>query len=178
MRRIGVLTQYKAQSLIRHIERGWGFLEASLGEYVDVVPAQQRLGDERWYSGTADAMYQNLDILRDPRGRARADAGWRPHLQDGLRGDAGRARGQRRRRQRGLHRGAAGRRQRLRRDGGRRQGRIVAFEEKPADPKPLPGKPGRRWSAWASMSSTPTFWSRSWSATRATRRPATTSART
>lgn len=51
LRRIGVLTQYKAQSLIRHIERSWGFLEASLGEYVDVVPAQQQLG-ERWYSGT------------------------------------------------------------------------------------------------------------------------------
>jgi glucose-1-phosphate adenylyltransferase len=66
LRRIGVLTQYKAQSLIRHIERSWGFLEASLGEYVDVVPAQQQLG-ERWYSGTANAVYQNLDILREAR---------------------------------------------------------------------------------------------------------------
>ncbi len=64
IRRIGVLTQYKAQSLIRHVERGWGFLEASLGEYVDVVPAQQRQGDH-WYSGTANAVYQNLDILRE-----------------------------------------------------------------------------------------------------------------
>ncbi|MCI4431079.1 MAG: glucose-1-phosphate adenylyltransferase [Burkholderiales bacterium] len=64
IRRIGVLTQYKAQSLIRHVERGWGFLEASLGEYVDVVPAQQRQGDN-WYSGTANAVYQNLDILRE-----------------------------------------------------------------------------------------------------------------
>jgi glucose-1-phosphate adenylyltransferase len=68
LRRIGVLTQYKAQSLIRHIERSWGFLEASLGEYVDVVPAQQRR-DERWYTGTADAVYQNLDILRESRPR-------------------------------------------------------------------------------------------------------------
>jgi glucose-1-phosphate adenylyltransferase len=66
LRRIGVLTQYKAQSLIRHIERSWGFLEASLGEYVDVVPAQQQHG-ERWYSGTANAVYQNLDILREAR---------------------------------------------------------------------------------------------------------------
>jgi glucose-1-phosphate adenylyltransferase len=66
IRRIGVLTQYKAQSLIRHIERGWGFLEASLGEYVDVVPAQQRV-DEGWYTGTANAVYQNLDILREAR---------------------------------------------------------------------------------------------------------------
>jgi glucose-1-phosphate adenylyltransferase len=66
LRRIGVLTQYKAQSLIRHVERSWGFLEASLGEYVDIVPAQQRR-NERWYTGTADAVYQNLDILRESR---------------------------------------------------------------------------------------------------------------
>ncbi len=64
IRRIAVLTQYKSQSLIRHIERGWGFLESSLGEYVDVVPAQQRL-DDTWYSGTANAVYQNLDIVRE-----------------------------------------------------------------------------------------------------------------
>jgi glucose-1-phosphate adenylyltransferase len=63
LRRIGVLTQYKAQSLIRHVERAWGFLEASLGEFVDVIPAQQQKGDG-WYSGTADAVYQNLDLLR------------------------------------------------------------------------------------------------------------------
>jgi len=66
LRRIGVLTQYKAQSLIRHIERSWGFLEASLGEYVDIVPAQQRL-DQTWYTGTANAVFQNLDILRESR---------------------------------------------------------------------------------------------------------------
>jgi glucose-1-phosphate adenylyltransferase len=66
IRRIGVLTQYKAQSLIRHIERGWGFLEVNLGEYIDVVPAQQRV-DEHWYSGTANAVYQNLDILNEAK---------------------------------------------------------------------------------------------------------------
>lgn len=66
IRRVSVLTQYKAQSLIRHIERGWGFLDAGLGEYVDVVPAQQQLG-EGWYSGTADAVYQNLNLLREAR---------------------------------------------------------------------------------------------------------------
>lgn len=64
IRRIGVLTQYKAQSLIRHIERSWGFLESSLGEYVDVVPAQQQIG-QHWYSGTANAVYQNLSLLRE-----------------------------------------------------------------------------------------------------------------
>jgi glucose-1-phosphate adenylyltransferase len=64
VRHIAVLTQYKAQSLIRHVERGWGFLATNLGEYVDVVPAQQRTG-ESWYTGTADAVYQNLYMLRD-----------------------------------------------------------------------------------------------------------------
>lgn len=68
LRRIGVLTQYKAQSLIRHVEHAWGFLEASLGEYVDVVPAQQQLG-EGWYTGTANAVFQNLDLLRELRPR-------------------------------------------------------------------------------------------------------------
>jgi glucose-1-phosphate adenylyltransferase len=64
IRRVSVLTQYKAQSLIGHIERGWGFLEPALNEYIDVVPAQQRVGDD-WYRGTADAVYQNIDLLRD-----------------------------------------------------------------------------------------------------------------
>jgi glucose-1-phosphate adenylyltransferase len=64
IRRVSVLTQYKAQSLIAHIERGWGFLESALNEFIDVVPAQQRIGDD-WYRGTADAVYQNLDILRE-----------------------------------------------------------------------------------------------------------------
>jgi glucose-1-phosphate adenylyltransferase len=64
IRRIAVLTQYKAQSLIRHVERGWGFLAADLGEYIDVAPAQQRLG-ETWYSGTADAVLQNMNLLHE-----------------------------------------------------------------------------------------------------------------
>ncbi|MCX8048951.1 MAG: glucose-1-phosphate adenylyltransferase [Methylohalobius sp.] len=63
IRRIGVLTQYKADSLIRHIHKGWGFLRGELGEFIDLLPAQQRL-NESWYLGTADAVYQNLDILR------------------------------------------------------------------------------------------------------------------
>ena len=68
IRHIGVLTQYKAQSLIRHVERGWGFLAASLGEYIEVVPAQQQQG-EHWYCGTANAVWQNIDLIReaDPR---------------------------------------------------------------------------------------------------------------
>jgi glucose-1-phosphate adenylyltransferase len=64
IRRIGVLTQYKSQSLIRHVTRGWGFLDAGLDEFVDIVPAQQQTG-EGWYSGTANAVYQNLGMLRN-----------------------------------------------------------------------------------------------------------------
>jgi glucose-1-phosphate adenylyltransferase len=63
IRRIGVCTQYKAQSLIGHLQRGWSFLDGRLGEFVEVLPAQQRV-EPVWYQGTADAVYQNLDILR------------------------------------------------------------------------------------------------------------------
>jgi glucose-1-phosphate adenylyltransferase len=63
IRRISVLTQYKSHSLDRHIQRGWGFLGGELGEFVELLPAQQRL-ETSWYSGTADAVLQNLDIIR------------------------------------------------------------------------------------------------------------------
>jgi len=64
IRRIGVLTQYKAHSLIKHVQRGWGFLSGEFNEFVELHPASQRLNDDTWYRGTADAIYQNLDILR------------------------------------------------------------------------------------------------------------------
>ncbi|MGR9045493.1 MAG: glucose-1-phosphate adenylyltransferase [Gammaproteobacteria bacterium] len=67
IRKIGILTQYKADSLIRHIQQGWGFLRGEFGEYVDLMPAQQRLETNAWYEGTADAVYQNIDILRTRR---------------------------------------------------------------------------------------------------------------
>ena len=63
IRRIGVLTQYKSHSLIRHLQQGWGFLKGEFGEFIEILPAQQRTGDH-WYLGTADAVYQNLDIIR------------------------------------------------------------------------------------------------------------------
>jgi glucose-1-phosphate adenylyltransferase len=62
IRQIMVLTQYKAHSLIQHIQRGWGYLRGELGEFVQLVPAQQQIG-EVWYRGTADSLYQNLDII-------------------------------------------------------------------------------------------------------------------
>ena len=63
LRRIGVLTQYKSHSLIRHMQRAWGFMRAEIGEFVEVIPAQQRVALD-WYRGTADALYQNIDIIR------------------------------------------------------------------------------------------------------------------
>lgn len=67
IRRINIATQYKAHSLIQHIQRGWGFLRGEFNEYVNILPAQQRLS-EQWYRGTADAVYQNLDLLREGGG--------------------------------------------------------------------------------------------------------------
>ncbi|EIC29178.1 MULTISPECIES: glucose-1-phosphate adenylyltransferase [Methylomicrobium] len=64
IRKIGILTQYKADSLIRHIQLGWGFLTGEFGEYVHIMPAQQRHDEDSWYKGTADAVFQNIDILR------------------------------------------------------------------------------------------------------------------
>lgn len=147
LRQVAVLTQYKSQSLIRHVERSWGFLEASLGEFVDVVPAQQQL-DDRWYSGTANAVFQNLDILRESqphhvvvlggdhiykmdygvmlaehvaRGAQLSVACVEVPLEDAC--------------ELGVMAVDA-------------EQRIVAFDEKPARPTPLPGQPGR---ALASM---------------------------
>lgn len=64
VRRIGVLTQYKSHSLLRHLQRGWSFLRSEFNEFIDLLPAQQRIDEDSWYQGTADAVYQNLDILR------------------------------------------------------------------------------------------------------------------
>ncbi|HOM12902.1 MAG TPA: glucose-1-phosphate adenylyltransferase [Rubrivivax sp.] len=147
LRRIGVLTQYKAQSLIRHVDRSWGFLEASLGEYVDIVPAQQR-HDERWYTGTADAVYQNLDILRESQPKHVVVLGG-DHV---YKMDYGVMLAEH------VERGAdmsvaclqvpleeASQLGVMSVDA---RDRIVAFDEKPARPAPLPGRPGH---ALASM---------------------------
>jgi glucose-1-phosphate adenylyltransferase len=67
IRRIAVLTQYKAHSLLRHLQMGWSFLRPELNEFLDLLPAQQRLDEATWYRGTADAVYQNFDILKAAR---------------------------------------------------------------------------------------------------------------
>ena len=67
VRRIAVMTQYKSHSLLRHLQRGWSFLRNEFNEFIDLLPAQQRIDDTSWYQGTADAVFQNLDILRAER---------------------------------------------------------------------------------------------------------------
>src|SRR3984885_8422313 len=67
IRRIAVLTQYKAHSLLRHLQMGWSFLRPEMNEFLDLLPAQQRLDEATWYRGTADAVFQNFDIFRAAR---------------------------------------------------------------------------------------------------------------
>ena len=65
IRRIGVATQYKAHCLIRHLQRGWNFFRPERNESFDILPASQRVSETQWYEGTADAVYQNIDIIDD-----------------------------------------------------------------------------------------------------------------
>jgi glucose-1-phosphate adenylyltransferase len=147
IRRIGVLTQYKAQSLIRHLERGWGFLAASLGEFIDVAPAQQQQG-EAWYGGTADAVWQNVELIREAAPRHVLVLGGdhvykmnyaslvADHLDSGCAATVACIE---------VPLAEAGAFGVMSVDD---RGRILAFDEKPADPRPLPGRPGH---ALASM---------------------------
>ncbi|MDD5177247.1 MAG: glucose-1-phosphate adenylyltransferase [Sterolibacterium sp.] len=147
IRRIGVATQYKAQSLIHHLQRGWSFLDGRFDEFIDLLPAQQQVA-ENWYMGTADAVFQNLDVLRRNQPKYvfilsgdhvyKMDYGQMlaKHIQTNADltvacidvpieeasafGVIGQDENQ----------------------------RILSFTEKPKDPQPIPGKPGR---AMASM---------------------------
>ena len=65
IRRIAIATQYKAHSLIRHLQQGWNFFRTERNESFDILPASQRVSEDRWYVGTADAVFQNLDIVQD-----------------------------------------------------------------------------------------------------------------
>ena len=65
IRRISVATQYQAHSLIRHLQRGWNFFRPERNESFDILPASQRVSETQWYEGTADAVYQNIDIIED-----------------------------------------------------------------------------------------------------------------
>jgi glucose-1-phosphate adenylyltransferase len=142
IRRIGVVTQYRAHTLIRHIQRAWNFLRGELGEFVELWPAAQQTESATWYLGTADAVYQNLDVIRehDPR-YVLILAGDHVYRQDYSRLlashiDAGcgitvscvevpRAQGH----EFGIVEADAA-------------GRIVQFREKPSEPPEIPGRPG------------------------------------
>lgn len=67
IRRIGVVTQYRAHSLLRHLQRGWSFLRGEQNEFIDLMPAQQQIDEQTWYRGTADAVLQNLGVIRSYR---------------------------------------------------------------------------------------------------------------
>ncbi len=143
IRRIGVVTQYKSHSLLRHLQRGWSFLRSELNETVDLLPAQQRLGDESWYRGTADAVFQNLDIVRSTKPKYivvlagdhvyKMDYSLmvRDHAERGLGCTVGCIE---------VSRSEASAFGVMAIDGDRR---ISAFVEKPADPPPMPGRDDR-----------------------------------
>jgi glucose-1-phosphate adenylyltransferase len=144
IRRIGVVTQYKSHSLLRHIQRGWSFLRAELGEFGRPAAGAAARRRGALVPGTADAVYQNLDIIRRPhRARLHRGAGRRPCLQDGLQPmladhvESGR-----------LHVGCI---EVPRAEASAfgvmavdRTRRITAFVEKPADPPALPGRAGHQ----------------------------------
>ena len=148
IRRIGVITQYKSHSLLRHLQRGWAFLKSEMNEFVDLLPAQQRVDEESWYRGTADAVYQNQDILASYRAdyvvvlagdhiyKANYALMLADHVALGAECTVGCIEVPR------MEATAFGV---MHIDG---QRRIVDFVEKPADPPAMPGKPDR---ALASM---------------------------
>ena len=179
-RRIFIATQYKSLSLNRHIRQGWSIVSEELGEFIEILPPQKRVG-EHWYQGTADAVYQNLySIVRENPRYVVILAGdhiykmdyrkmLQAHIDNGRRGDAGDDRGADRRT-------------------GRRFGIVAVDEDQPR--RRLPGEAGAiprrfpacrtwRWRRWASTSSTSTCSAKALEAGRRRRRTAITiSART
>lgn len=143
IRQVGVVTQYKSHSLVRHILRGWSGFKAEFGEFVEVLPASKRI-DEEWYKGTADAIFQNLDIIRRHKPKFTLILGgdhiykmdYGPLISAHVTTEAD------------LSvccievssEEAAGAFGVLTVDS---QGRVLAFDEKPTEPAEIPGKPGR-----------------------------------
>ena len=119
IRHIAVATQYKAHSLIRHLQGGWNFFRPERNESFDILPASQRVSETMWYEGTADAVYQNIDIIEsyDPEFIVilAGDHIYKMDYEVMLQQHVSQARRDRR-----LHRGASGRGERLRGDGGGR----------------------------------------------------------
>jgi glucose-1-phosphate adenylyltransferase len=140
IRRIYALTQYKSTSLHRHIQFGWNILSASLGEFIEAVPAQQRI-DEHWYQGTADAIFQNIYTIQQER----------PDLILILSGDHIYKMDYRKmihfhvEKKADLTVGAIRMERQLSREFGviqvKEEGQVIGFEEKPEEPKTIPGDP-------------------------------------
>jgi len=148
IRRIGVATQYKAHSLIRHLQRGWNFFRPERNESFDILPASQRVTETGWYAGTADAVYQNIDIIE----------GYAPRYIVLLAGDHVYKMDYEPMLQQHVEQGADVTVGCIEVDTAEASGfgvmgtdtadRIIAFFEKPKHPPSMPGKPGR---ALASM---------------------------
>ncbi len=145
IRRIGVATQYKAHSLIRHLQRGWNFFRPERNESFDILPASASASRETgWYAGTADAVYQNIDIIESYAPRyivlLAGDHVYKMDYEPMLQQHVAAAGGRDGRLHRGLLQGGHG----LRRHGRWMPAdRLTAFLEKPADPPGIPGRPGR-----------------------------------
>lgn len=148
VRRVGVATQYKAQSLIRHLQQGWSFLDGRLGEFIEIMPAQQQVDESQWYRGTADAVYQNMREIR----HANTDFVLVLSGDHIYRMDYGRLLAAHVRCNADLSVACFEVPLSDARSFGvmavDERGRIVAFEEKPKQPQPIPGRPDR---ALASM---------------------------
>lgn len=143
VRRVGVATQYKAQSLIRHLQLGWSFLDGRLSEFIEIMPAQQQVDESHWYRGTADAVYQNLREIRHANPEYvlvlsgdhiyRMDYGRLLVAHAQCQADLSVAC-----LEMPLHEAGAFGVMAV-----DENGRILDFEEKPANPKPMPGQPDR-----------------------------------
>src|ERR1700710_2448460 len=143
IRRIGVAPQYKAHSLIRHLQRGWNFFRPERNESFDILPASQRVADDKWYMGTADAVYQHIDIIES----------YAPHYIVLLAGDHVYKMDYELMLQQHVEQGAdvtVGCIEVSREEatgfgvmGIDMQDQIISFLEKPIDPPSMPGRPGR-----------------------------------
>ena len=156
IRRIAVATQYKAHSLIRHLQRGWNFFRPERNESFDVLPASQRVSETMWYLGHGRRGLSEHRHHRELSPAVHGPARRRPYLQDGLREDAAAARRLRRRRDRRLPRGLARGSQGLRRHACRREERDHRVPREAEEPAADARQARRRASAaWASMCSRP-----------------------
>ena len=174
-----MLTQYKAHSLLRHLQMGWSFLRPEMNEFLDLLPAQQRLDEATWYRGTADAVFQNFDIFRAARPEyfvvLAGDHIYKMDYSNMLADHVDK--------RRRLHVACVEVPIEQARDFGvmarrRLDARSSISSKSRRTRRRCPASPTARWRAWASTSSPPTFSTPSWSAITATRPRATISART